>query len=203
MVSLLALLPPFGLFAEEKAKSSFIEVEEVMDVCGANPELKLHASIIHEAAIKRWPDNEKARRWWYILLCMESGFNPNVKDSPAGAVGIGQIMPQYAAEFALYCKITPPSLQELRTIKVNTEISSCRYKQLFDMFAGNAALSLAAYNAGVNSKDIERIKKNKTRLINRETMGYLALAFSLQQALERLYDDTQLYSNTPIGDYFP
>lgn len=185
-----------------KAKADEAEVLDVMEACNARAEFKLNAQQISEAAMYRLP-NDKARKYWYILLCMESGFNPKAGPSPAGAIGIGQIMPQYAKEFAAYCQLAAPSPEELARIDVNLSISSCRWSELFAMFNGNVALALASYNAGPNSKDIERIKQNGTRSINRETMGYLALAFSLQESLERLRDDKKLHSDTDIGNYFP
>jgi len=186
-----------------KARADEIDVLEVMEACNTKTEYKLNAAQIAEAAHARFPDSAKARTYWLILLCMESGFNPKAGPSPAGAIGIGQIMPQYAKEFAAYCRIAPPSPKKLARIDINLAISSCRWSELFDMFNGNVALALASYNAGPNSNDIERIKRNGTRSINRETMGYLALAFSLQEKLERLKDDKKLHSDTDIGNYFP
>lgn len=202
MVGLLLVLP-YVSFAEENLDPLVVEVEDVMQVCKTRPELKLNASIISEAAIKRWPDSQKARTFWYILLCMESGFNPKAGPSSAGAIGIGQIMPEYAAEFAAQCGLNPPSLEELKTLKVNLAISSCRYAHLFDIFAGDAALSLAAYNAGISSAAVRSLKENRARSINRETMGYLALAFSLHEKVERLRHDKKLHSNSDIGNFIP
>lgn len=189
-----------ALFVAGKAKAN---VMDVMQVCNAQPEFKLNADQINEAARIRFGENEKAITYWFILLCMESGFNPKAGPSPAGAIGIGQIMPQYAKEFAAYCQLAAPTPKELSRLDINLAISSCRWRQLFDMFNGNVALALASYNAGPNSKDIERIKTNGARSINRETMGYLALAFSLQEKLERYKDDKKLHSDTNIGNYFP
>lgn len=201
-IALLSLLvQPYSLFAEGSLDPLIAEVEVVMEACATEPKLKLHASTISEAAIKQWPENEKARTYWYILLCMESGFNPDAGPSSAGAVGIGQIMPEYAKEFAEQCGLNPPSLEELRKLKINLAISSCRYAHLFDMFQEDAALALASYNAGPNSGDIKRLQKNGARSINRETMGYLALAFSLYEKIERLKHDKKLHSHTHIGNY--
>jgi len=201
IISLLVL--PFVSYAEESLDPQIIEVEDVMQVCKIRPKLKLNASIIAEAAIKKWPENRKARTYWYILLCMESGFDPNAGPSSAGAIGIGQIMPKYAAEFAAQCKLKAPSLEELKTIKVNLLISSCRYAYLFDMFSENAAFSLAAYNAGPSSITVKMLQENRARSINRETMGYLALAFSLHEKVERLRHDKKLHSNSAVGNYLP
>jgi hypothetical protein len=192
-----------GLFVVEKARADEAEVLEVMEACNAKAKYKLNARQIAAAAMSRFPDNAKARMYWYILLCMESGFNPKAGPSPAGAIGIGQIMPQYAKEFAAYCQMAAPSPSELSRLDINLAVSSCRWSELFVMFSGDVALGLASYNAGPNSKDIERIKQNGTRSINRETMGYLALAFSLQEKIERIKDDKKLHSDTDIGNYFP
>lgn len=174
--SLLSLL--FVLSPEVKA-----DIHDVMEVCGAKGELT--ASTIEKAAISRWPENKEARLFWYILLCMESGFNPNAGPSSAGAIGIGQIMPEFAKEFAAYCNIPAPSKEELWDMETNLAISSCRWKQLLDIFKGDVALSLAGYNAGATSKAVKLIKDNKARKLNKETMGYLAQAFSLWQKVDK------------------
>lgn len=154
---------------------------DVMEVCQAEGELT--ASTIEKAAISRWPYNPEYRMWWYILLCMESGFNPKAGPSSAGAIGIGQIMPEYAKEFAARCGIPAPSIKKLWELETNLAISSCHYNHLLTLYNGNVALALAAYNAGTSSEAIKKIKQNKTRSLNKETMGYLALAFSLWQKL--------------------
>lgn len=185
-----------------KAGANTDVVLTVMDACNVRAELKVYAAQIANASSARF-QNPKVALYWFIILCMESGFNPKVGPSPAGAVGIGQIMPQYAKEFAAYCQLPAPTPKQLARIDINLAISSCRWSELFTMFDGDVALALASYNAGPNSKDIKRIKQNGTRSINRETMGYLALAFSLQEKIERLQNDKKLHSYTDIGSYFP
>jgi len=68
----------------------------------------------------------------------ESGLNPNVRDSSAGAIGIMQLMPKTAGEL----RVDP------RDPYQNIDGGVRYLRQLHDQFGGDPSLVAAAYNAG-------------------------------------------------------
>jgi hypothetical protein len=72
---------------------------------------------------------------------VESGFNYGAV-SPRGAIGVLQVMPQFACE---HFEITPEMLFDP---EVNIRVGLLHMKSLLERFDDNLELSLAAYNAG-------------------------------------------------------
>jgi soluble lytic murein transglycosylase-like protein len=71
-------------------------------------------------------------------LMQESGLNPEVQPSKAGAQGIAQFMPETAVRYGVDVHSVPSSID-----------GAARYmSDLQTMFGGNAGLALAAYNWG-------------------------------------------------------
>jgi soluble lytic murein transglycosylase len=79
----------------------------------------------------------------YALVWSESGFKPNIK-SPAGAIGLSQLMPATAQEMAQRLKITNPDFTNPAD---NLRIGTHYYARLYQQF-NNAAKAFIAYNAG-------------------------------------------------------
>jgi membrane-bound lytic murein transglycosylase D len=103
---------------------------------------------------------------------VESSFNP-VARSPAGAVGLFQLMPATARSLHLSLR---PQDERLQTEK-NARAAARYLRQLYGRF-GDWQLALAAYNAG-ESRVGELLKKHKAR-------GFDAIA-------HRLPAETQLF----------
>ncbi|MBF0590365.1 MAG: lytic transglycosylase domain-containing protein [Magnetococcales bacterium] len=72
------------------------------------------------------------------IIHVESRFNPNAR-SPAGAVGLMQLMPNTAKMYGVY-NLTDPI--------ANIHAGSRHFRMLLNRFKGDVRLSLAAYNAG-------------------------------------------------------
>ncbi len=76
------------------------------------------------------------------LIRQESAFNTRAR-SPAGAMGLMQVMPKTARRFF---KLRSPN--QLYNPKLNLEVGSRYFSNLMKSYGGDAELALAAYNAG-------------------------------------------------------
>ena len=76
------------------------------------------------------------------LVRQESAFNSKAR-SPAGALGLMQIMPRTARRFF---RLRSPS--QLYNPEVNLQVGSRYFSNLLKNYGGDAELALAAYNAG-------------------------------------------------------
>ncbi len=81
------------------------------------------------------------------LMREESALDPLVV-SPAGAVGLTQLMPTTAREVARRHKLGRPSHADLTKPSLNIRLGAAYLGELLRRFGGSPALALAAYNAG-------------------------------------------------------
>jgi soluble lytic murein transglycosylase-like protein len=81
------------------------------------------------------------------LAWMESGWQNSVV-SPAGAIGIGQLMPGTARWIA--ARMGNPRLDPTRAVD-NVRMSACYLRSLLDRYNGDHRLALMAYNQGWGS----------------------------------------------------
>jgi len=102
-----------------------------------------YESLISENASKRQLDTA----WMYALVRSESAFIEDVK-SPAGALGLMQVMPQTGRETAKIMGLKNFKTENLLVAEKNVPIGSTYLKQMLDKFGGNMVLATAAYNAG-------------------------------------------------------
>jgi soluble lytic murein transglycosylase-like protein len=80
------------------------------------------------------------------LIRQESGFNERAR-SPAGAMGLMQLMPATAR------RLERVSRQELFDPRTNVRLGVKYFSKLLDRFGGDAELALAGYNAGPERVD--------------------------------------------------
>jgi len=124
-------------------------------------------------------ESQEHRKQFVTLIAIESKFNPKAK-SHVGAVGIGQVMPQYAKEFAAKCGINDLDTDDLEIAEVNLTVSACRFRELLEIFKGQVSLALVAYNAGANSNQVKQLQELRN-LSTVETSSYLSKFMYLKE----------------------
>ncbi len=87
------------------------------------------------------------RSWIYGLARAESAFIEDVK-SPAGALGLMQVMPKTGTQTAKSIGMKGFRPSKLTQAETNIPIGTAYMKQMLDKFNGNMVLATAAYNAG-------------------------------------------------------
>lgn len=100
---------------------------------------------------------EDERKYWLALLGVESRYN-NTAKSPVGAVGLGQLLPQYANDFGKSCGIAEVQQNDVQDSYTNAHLSACYFRLLIDKNHGSIPLALVAYNAGPSSADLKKAK---------------------------------------------
>jgi soluble lytic murein transglycosylase-like protein len=98
------------------------------------------AALVHTASLRYGLDP----RFVSAIIRVESGFTASAR-SPKGALGLMQVMPGTAARYG----VSAPD--ELLSPAVNVEVGTRYLRDLWEMFHGDLALTLAAYNAGEGS----------------------------------------------------
>lgn len=81
------------------------------------------------------------------LVHVESRFNPKARSAP-GAVGLTQVMPRTARSVGKHLLGRDIKRRALRDPKTNLAVGARLLRELLEHFGGNAALAVAAYNAG-------------------------------------------------------
>jgi hypothetical protein len=111
------------------------------------------------------------RKQFVVMIAIESKFNTDAR-STAGALGLTQIMPQYAREFGTSCGIKDLRDQDLVHPDVNLILGACRFKALLDTFNGQPVPALVAYNAGLASNQLKQLQSLR-EITNTETASYV------------------------------
>lgn len=172
---------------ETKLSKGQLYVQKVMDACGARmSEAKRNvlSGQIHQVASQLF-DDELDQRWFYTLICIESRFSNEARSS-VGAVGLTQVMPQFAKEFARNCGLGELDVKDLADSQVNLLVGGCRFKELMLYYEGDVTLALAAYNSGQGSSTVKKAASSDVRTGHPETIGYLAAAFVLDQKMHKV-----------------
>ena len=106
-----------------------------------------YASVIrHEASAKHLDPALVA-----AVIYAETKFDP--RPSPAGAVGLMQLMPETATFLAKRSGATTFTTADLGTPAVNIAYGSYYLRYLLNEYHGNTVLALAAYNGGETNVD--------------------------------------------------
>ena len=126
---------------------------------GANK--KRFAELIEQAAYRYQVDAKLV----HAVIQTESAYNSNAH-SPAGAVGLMQLMPGTARRFGVTDRNDPDQ---------NVDGGTRYLKHLINMFNPNLDLAVAAYNAGENAV----IRYNNSIPPYRETQNYVKQVLAL------------------------
>jgi soluble lytic murein transglycosylase-like protein len=129
--------------------------------------------------------DQKMAEQFAIVILNESAFNPDVKSSSAGAVGMAQLMPKYAVSFAEGCiEETIDPNKDLNDQEINITLGACLFKSLVKDY-NNVALAAAAYNAGKASKQVKQLSKG-IWIDNHETANYVAKLFVRAEEIKKV-----------------
>ncbi len=90
--------------------------------------------------------------WIYAVLREESTFDPG-SGSPAGAIGLMQLIPATARAVARAAGQRPPSLGDLLDPDTNVALGSAYLAAMGARYGAHPALATAAYNAGPHRVD--------------------------------------------------
>ncbi|MAA74703.1 MAG: hypothetical protein CMN28_08360 [Salinisphaeraceae bacterium] len=145
----------------------------------------------------------------YVMAIMrtESLFQP-VARSPAGAVGLMQLMPATARKVANDLELPRPDSEALKTPYENINLGTRYLQEQLQRFSGNYALASAAYNAGPHRVSrwlpdvpvaadiwVENIPYTETREYVKRAMSHMTIfELRLEQPVTRVTDRI-----SPIG----
>ena len=143
-----------------------------------------YKSLINEYANKRQLD----QGWMFALVRSESSFIEDA-ESPAGALGLMQVMPTTGKITAKSIGLKNFQVVQLLEAEKNVPIGSAYLKEMLDQFGGNMILATAAYNAGPQRVQswlpkaectdpdiwVEKIPITETRKYVRRVMFYASI----------------------------
>lgn len=133
----------------------------------------------------------------YLLMAIarrESAYNPSVS-SPAGALGLMQLMPGTAADVSRSLGLQPPGRYGVLDPTLNVRLGSAYFSDTQRRYGGNRLAATAAYNAGPRRVDrwlsehraeafdlfVERIPFRETRHYVQAVLAYRVIFQSLAQ----------------------
>jgi hypothetical protein len=148
-------------------------VQTLMTECGAKLS-EVHSRALGEQIVNVAESTftlREEQEAFALLICIESKFNPKAK-SPVGAVGLAQVMPRYAQEFADACGLGKLEAADLEYPAVNLKVGACQFRRLLEAHGGSIPLALAGYNSGQNSPTVKRLSGLAAG--NPETDSYIA-----------------------------
>lgn len=166
------VVPASQIEREQQALGNHIlTVMEIVKSPLSPPERQLTAQMLVGIA-SNIMDRIDDRENWIYVLGIESRFDQSAI-SAAGAVGIGQIMPQYAASFGKLCGLEGVQPKDVNNILVNATLSACLFRNLLEtVYKRSVVLALAAYNSGPSSASTKNIQNYGSAVP--ETANYIS-----------------------------
>jgi soluble lytic murein transglycosylase len=131
----------------------------------------------------------------YAVMRTESSFHPSAT-SPAGAIGLMQLMPATAA---LMDKGKGNPADRLTQPEQNIKLGTRHLKDLLDLYKGEQLYAIAAYNAGAHNvdrwrKEIGQVPVDEfiERIPFGETRDYVKKVLAAATIYRRLYPTTNI-----------
>lgn len=174
-------------------------VTRVIDTCNTklSPASRRAKASLFSTIVPRYLPSRVDQEMYSLLICIESKYD-NTARSQAGAVGMAQIMPKYAQDFANLCELGKLDSKDVEDPIINLSLGACFFNSLLKG-TNSTILAIAAYNAGANSSSVRELAKLGSPVP--ETASYVAKAALLK---EKLNDKTDKGSvSTREGERVP
>lgn len=149
--------------------------------------IKLITSLLTNIAAETFATRAQ-QEFWISLIGLESRFDGRGK-SHKGAVGLGQLMPQYKDDFGKTCGLSPVTNEDIADDYTNAYLSACFFNSLLDRYGGNIPLALSAYNAGSYSVSAANIKTGGK--IAPETESYIRKIWVNKETINKPTKETK------------
>ena len=138
----------------------------------------------------------------HAVIRQESRFQPDIL-SPAGAVGLMQLMPRTAAEAARREKMRKPGRNELLRPSVNIRLGAAYLSHLVKAYRGDYFRAVAAYNAGEAAVGRWWNGSNGDPAAFLEGINYKETRFYLRRVFFNLLQYYRIYRPEMFARYFP
>lgn len=214
----LAAVPASRLRGEGDAPDPVLLIADLLDRAGDHRAAHHLLRTRARAALRKPPGDENLRAWriayppafradvqrWagaagvpvelvQALMREESALDPRIV-SPAGAVGLTQLMLPTAQSVARSLKLASPSRADLMNASLNVRLGSRYLGELVRRFDGSVALALAAYNAGpgavsrwLRAREPGEVDEFVEEIPIEETRGYVKRVLRSYAAYRLLY----------------
>ena len=138
----------------------------------------------------------------HAVIRQESRFQADVL-SPAGAVGLMQLMPRTAAEVARKEKMPKPGRKDLLRPSVNIHLGAAYLSRLVNGNGGDYFRAVAAYNAGETAVKRWWKQANGDPAAFLEGINYKETRFYLRRVFLNLLQYYRIYRPEMFARYFP
>ncbi len=138
----------------------------------------------------------------HAVIRQESLFQSDVL-SPAGAVGLMQLMPRTAAEAARKEKMPKPNSRDLLRPAVNVRLGAAYLSRLVKGYGGDYFRAVAAYNAGEVAVGRWWQRSNGDPAAFLEGINYKETRFYLRRVFLNLLQYYRIYRPAMFARYFP
>jgi len=137
----------------------------------------------------------------HSIIRQESQFQFNAL-SPAGAVGLMQLMPRTASEVARKEKIRKPRRKDLLKPQTNVALGAAYLSRLMRDFGGDYLRAIAAYNAGEKVVAMWWSRADGDPALFLETVSYRETRFYLRRVFLNVLQYYMIYRPQMFARYF-